>query len=320
MSAETIIDNLAQTYSVDLQRLKHTHLRVLKIIWEYHSATGRWLYAKEIEERYGSIAVYDILEEMRRFGWVERIEIKENGRRRVIYPLTKVGETLFILSQELLERYRREAVRRLLEELRPGIKILGILPWKRNEVENLAQVLADESVRLAQSNLYERYVQDIVIRVDDAMLFEEARSVLRKAQNDNDRELIKRRLFSSVLREYFRRFCNQEESSSNEDADLYKRLEKRLEKLLEYSLQSQRSRIMVLIKLGGVFRSFSRIMSSLIYYMGIFSLLSLGIVIGLALYAIYVPALFSAVVIMLPYTLFILLLAVICVLARKRTR
>ena len=316
MSAETVLDNLAQTYSEDLRNLKHTHIRVLRIIREYHLATGRWLRAKEIEERYGSIAVYDILEEMRRFGWVERVEIRENGRRHVIYPLTKVGETLAILSQELVERYRREAVRRLEEELRLGIEALSILPWRRNEVENLAQVLADESVRLAQSSLYEKYARDSVIRVDDRMLFEEARSILRKAKNDKK---FRRTLLSNTLREYFERFSSQEEDSSREDEGLYKRLEKRLEKLLEYCFQSRCSRIAALIKLRAV-RSFLTIMSSLTYYAGVFFLLSLAIAIGLTLYALYVPAFFPAIMIMLPYPLLILLLAVICVLARRRTR
>ena len=315
MSTETVLDNLAQTYSEDLRNLKHTHIRVLRIIREYHLATGRWLRAKEIEERYGSIAVYDILEEMRRFGWVERVEIRENGRRHVIYPLTKVGETLAILSQELVERYRREAVRRLLEELRLSIESLSVLPWRRKEIENLAQVLADESVRLAQSSLYEKYARDSVIRVDDRMLFEEAKSILRKAQNDQNDNELRKRLFSSTLREYFKRFGNQEESSSREDGGLYKRLEK----LLEHCFLSGCNHIAALIKLR-VVRSFLSIIPSLIYYAGVFFLLSLAIAIGLTLYALYVPAFFPAIMIMLPYPLLILLLAVICVLARRRTR
>jgi len=116
MSAEAVLDDLAQAYSNDLENLRRTHLKVLRIIREYHSATDRWPCAKEIEERYGSIAVYDILEEMLRFGWIEREESKDDGRRYKRYRPTKVGETLAILSQWLLERYREEAARRLLEE------------------------------------------------------------------------------------------------------------------------------------------------------------------------------------------------------------
>ena len=145
MSAEAVLDDLAQVYSNDLENLRRTHLKVLRIMREYRSATDRWPCAKEIEERYGSIAVYDILEEMLRFGWVEREESKESGRRYMRYRPTKVGETLAILSQGLLERYREEAVRRLLEELRPGIKSLSVLPSRRDEAEKLVLQKMDEA-------------------------------------------------------------------------------------------------------------------------------------------------------------------------------
>ena len=316
MSAETVLDNLARTYSEDLRNLKRTHIRVLRIIREYHLDTNRWPRAREIENVYGSIAVYHMLEEMRRYGWVERVESGENRGRRVVYRLTKVGETLVILSRWLLERYRIRAVRRLLEELRLGIEALSILSWRRNEVERLAQVLADESVRSARSSLYAKYARDSVIRVDDRMLFEEARSILRKAKNNKK---FRRTLLSNTLREYFERFSSQEEDSRRGDEGLYKRLEKRLEKLLEYCFQPRRGRIAVLIKLRAI-RSSLTIMSSLIYYAGIFFLLSLAVAVGLTLYALYVPAFFPAIMIMLPYPLLILLLAVICILARRRTR
>lgn len=165
------------------------------MIRDYHSITGRWPRAREVENRYGSRAVYEILDDARRSGWVEKIEIKEDKERIVIYRLTKIGETLVALGQELLERNRKEAVRKLLEELKPGIEALSILPWRRSEIENLALALADESVRFTQSILYDRYARDSIVRVDYRMLFEEAKSILKDAQNNEEQ----RRKLSQAL-------------------------------------------------------------------------------------------------------------------------
>ncbi|RLG02818.1 MAG: hypothetical protein DRN61_05805 [Thaumarchaeota archaeon] len=317
MSAETVLDDLAQTYSEDLQNLKRTHIRVLRIIREYHLDTNRWPRAREIENEYGSTAVYNTLEEMQRYRWVERVESGENGGRRVVYRLTKVGETLVILSRWLLERYRREAARRLLEELRLGIEALSILSWRRNEVERLAQVLADESVRLARSRLYEKYARDSVIRVNDRMLFEEAKSILKDAQNSEE---LRRNLFSNTLTEFFE-LSNRpgDRSASKVSVSRRRRLEKELEKLIKYPFLSQRRRRFTLAKLR-VLKFLSRGIRPLIYFSGIIYLLSLAITFALTLFSSSLLGIIYLVIPTLYYLLSIIFLAIACTLIRLRPR
>ena len=307
LSAERILDRLTEVFSEDLQKLKPSSLRALRVIREYRSATGRWPRAREVENRYGSRAVYEILDDARRSGWVERVEIKENGERGVVYRLTKIGEALVSLGQELLERNRMEAVRRLLEELKPGIEALCILPWRRNEVENLALALADESVRLAQSILYDRYARDSILKVDSRMIYEEAKSILENAQNNEE---LRRNLFSGTLREFDRGGGG---SADEVSSSRRRKLEKRLEKLLKYSFLPRPRRILVFMRLRAVKSLFS-IIPPIIYFSGSLYLISLVIMIGLALYAAYVPGLLYTIMPVLYYMLFIILLAIACAL------
>jgi DNA-binding MarR family transcriptional regulator len=317
LSSDRTLRRLQQVFSEDLKKLKPSSLRALTMIRDYHSITGRWPRAREVENRYGSRAVYEILDDARRSGWVEKIEIKEDKERIVIYRLTKIGETLVALGQELLERNRKEAVRKLLEELKPGIEALSILPWRRSEIENLALALADESVRFTQSILYDRYARDSIVRVDYRMLFEEAKSILKDAQNNEEQ---RRKLFSGTLRKFFKLFDRGGDSLAGETLSSRRReLEKRLEKLLKYSFLSQPRPVRVLMKLR-VVKSLSSIIPPLIYFSGSMHLISLVIIIGLALYTAHIPGFIYMLMPILSYLLFIILLAIICVLIRIELR
>ena len=311
MSSDRTLRRLVEVFSEDLNKLKPSSLRALRIIREYHSVTGTWPRARDIENRYGSRAVYEILDDARRSGWVEKIEIKENKERIVIYRLTKIGETLVALAQEMLERNRREAVRNLLEELKPGIEALSILPWRSSEVKNLALALAYESVRLAQSILHDRYARDSIVRVDDRMLFEEAKSILENAQNNEE---LRRNLFSSTLRKFAELFDMGEDSLASKALSSRRRkLEKRLEDLLKYSFLSRPRLVLVFMKLR-VVKSLFSIIPPLIYFSGSMHLISLVIIIGLAIYAAHVPGFLYVLMPVLSYLLFVILLAIACVL------
>lgn len=282
MSSDRIIRSLAEVFSEELEKLTPSRLEVLKIIDEYYSTKKRWPRAKEVENRYGSSSVYDILSELQGLGWLKRTESKGNKERCVVYSLTKEGKRLVVLSQALRDVNRSEAARMLLERIKLGIEALNVMPWKRPRVEKLAIALANESVKLAQSSLDNKYARDGIMKVDAGMLSEEAVSILQEAQTNEE---VRSVLFSNTLRRLFKPFGDVEDGSMIKASSSHiRKLENRLDKLLKYSLLPSRSRYRYVsaMKLG--FVKFLRSAFSLLCFFGIMYLISIAVISSLLIY------------------------------------
>jgi len=294
LNAEWVVKELVEIYSDDLERLTPARLEVLRIIDEFYRTENRWPRSKELERRYGSLAVYDVLSDLQKFEWIERVESKEKGGKVVIYKPTKIGKAIALLGRELREMRRKKVAEMLLEKIKSVDSIL------RERLKNLMlmNALINAAIELAQSNLDQEYARESIKKVNEEKLIEKTLSIFENAQaNDNVRNI----LFSNILRMVFEPSCNQENGSmdgiSNAFGRKRKKLEKELDKMLKVILESLGLRrrgltgVMRVIFIKFV-RAFNEWLKSCLHLAGIMHLITLGIAIALGLYAAFNPTAF----------------------------